>query len=37
MDDFAVSIDKIQKLVFSNTLNETGWKSAELTKNHLPR
>lgn len=35
MDDFAVSIDKIQKLVFSNTLNETGWKSAELTKKPL--
>ena len=30
MDDFAISIDKIQKLVFSNTLKDTGWKSAAL-------
>lgn len=30
MDDFAVSIDKIQKLVFSNTLKDTGWDSAKL-------
>ncbi len=35
MDDFAVSIDKIQKLVFSNTLKETGWNSAELAKKPL--
>jgi dihydrofolate reductase len=35
MDDFAISIDKIKKLVFSNTLNETGWKSAELAKKPL--
>jgi dihydrofolate reductase len=35
MDDFAVSIDKIQKLVFSNTLKETGWKSAQLAKRPL--
>jgi len=32
MDDFAISIDKIQKLVFSNTLTNTGWNSAELAK-----
>jgi len=32
MDDFAVSIDKIQKLVFSNTLKDTGWNSAALAK-----
>ena len=32
MDDFAVSIDRIQKLVFSNTLKDTGWHSAELAK-----
>ena len=32
MDDFAVSIDKIPKLVFSNTLKETGWDSAKLAK-----
>ncbi|MBM9548706.1 dihydrofolate reductase family protein [Leptospira sp. 201903074] len=31
MDDFAVAIDKIQKIVFSNTLKETGWDSAKLS------
>src|SRR5690606_14922841 len=35
MDDFAVSIDKIQKLVFSNTLKDTGWNSAKLAKRPL--
>lgn len=35
MDDFANSIDKIQKLVFSNTLKDTGWQSAELAKSPL--
>ena len=35
MDDFAISIDKIQKLVFSNTLKDTGWGSAELAKRPL--
>jgi dihydrofolate reductase len=35
MDDFAISIDKIQKLVFSNTLKDTGWDSAELAKRPL--
>lgn len=35
MDDFAISIDKIQKLVFSNTLTDTGWKRAELAKRPL--
>ncbi len=29
MDDFAISIDKIPKIVFSATLNETNWDSAE--------
>lgn len=28
MDDFAVSIDKIEKIVFSNTLKTTDWESA---------
>jgi len=37
MDDFAISIDKIQKLVFSNTLKDTGWKSAELAKRPLDK
>lgn len=35
MDDFAISINKIPKLVFSNTLKETGWNSAELAKRPL--
>lgn len=35
MDDFAISIDKIPKLVFSNTLKETGWGTAELAKRPL--
>jgi len=35
MDDFAVSIDKIQKLVFSDTLQHTGWNSATLAKKPL--
>lgn len=30
MDDFAIAIDKIQKLVFSSTLKDTGWNSAKL-------
>jgi dihydrofolate reductase len=34
-DDFAISIDKIQKLVFSNTLKDTGWASAALAKRPL--
>jgi len=35
MDDFAISIDKIQKLVFSNTLKDTGWDSAKLAQKPL--
>jgi dihydrofolate reductase len=35
MDDFAVAIDKIQKLVFSHTLKDTGWESAALAKRPL--
>jgi dihydrofolate reductase len=35
MDDFAISIDNIQKLVFSNTLKDTGWPSAALAKRSL--
>src|SRR5215203_539342 len=37
MDDFAISIDKIQKLVFSQTLKDTGWDSAELAKRPLDK
>ena len=29
-DDFAIAIDKIQKIVFSHKLNNTGWDSAKL-------
>jgi len=35
MNDFAISIDKVQKLVFSNTLKDTGWDSAKLAKRPL--
>jgi dihydrofolate reductase len=35
MDDFAISIDKIQKLVFSNTLKDTDWDSAKLASRPL--
>ncbi|MES2544300.1 MAG: dihydrofolate reductase family protein [Bacteroidota bacterium] len=35
MDDFAISIDKIQKLVFSNTLKDTRWESAKLANRTL--
>jgi dihydrofolate reductase len=31
MDDFAVAIDKIPKIVFSHTLKNTGWDSAKLS------
>lgn len=30
MNDFAISIGKVEKLVFSNTLKETGWDTAKL-------
>lgn len=30
MDDFAVAIDRIPKIVFSHTLQDTGWNSAKL-------
>lgn len=35
MDDFAVSIDKIPKLVFSTTVTNTGWDSAKLARRPL--
>ncbi len=31
MDDFAIAIDKIPKIVFSRTLKGTGWNSAQLS------
>ena len=35
MDEFAVTIDSIQKIVFSNTLKHTQWKSALLANKAL--
>lgn len=35
MDDFAVAIDKVPKLVFSRTLKDTGWDSAKLATRTL--
>lgn len=35
MDNFAIAIDKIQKLVFSNTLKNTDWDSAKLADRSL--
>ena len=35
MNDFAISIDKIEKIVFSNTLNATDWESAKLATRPL--
>ena len=37
MDDFARSIDKLPKLVFSNTLNEIHWHSAQLSDQPLQK
>ncbi len=35
MDDFALAIDKIPKVVFSQTLKNTNWDSAELSNHSL--
>lgn len=35
MNDFAAAIDKIPKIVFSNTLDKVDWKSASLFKRDL--
>lgn len=35
MDDFALAMDKIPKIVFSHTLEQTGWESAELATQPL--
>jgi dihydrofolate reductase len=37
MDDFALAIDKIPKIVFSNTLSNTGWDSAILATNDIEK
>jgi dihydrofolate reductase len=35
MNDFAVAIDKIQKIIFSHTLKNVDWKSAKLASQNL--
>lgn len=35
MDDFAVAMDKVPKIVFSNTLKESGWETAKLASKSL--
>ena len=35
MDDFAIAIDKIPKIVFSHTLKNTGWGSAKLANQSI--
>jgi hypothetical protein len=35
MDEFAISIDKVPKLVFSKTLKDTNWDSAKLADSPL--
>ena len=35
LDQFAHAIDNVPKIVFSNTIKETGWNSATLAKNKL--
>ncbi len=35
MDDFAISMDKVPKLVFSNTLKDTTWDTAQLSNQPL--
>src|SRR5690349_9525337 len=35
MDDFAKAIDKVPKIVFSHTLENTGWESAKLANQSI--
>ncbi|MFA6262264.1 MAG: dihydrofolate reductase family protein [Bacteroidia bacterium] len=37
MDDFALAIDKIPKIVFSNTLKDLGWDSARLASQSIDK
>jgi dihydrofolate reductase len=37
MDEFALAIDKIPKIVFSQTLKNTGWDSAKLATKEIER
>ena len=35
MDDFAIAMDKVPKIVFSHTLEDTGWESAKLAQKDI--
>lgn len=35
MDDFAIAMDKVPKIVFSHTISDTGWQSATLANQSL--
>jgi len=35
MDDFALAIDRVEKVVFSHSLNSVNWKTARLAKREL--
>lgn len=35
MDDFAMAIDKVPKIVFSHTLKDTGWHNAQLANQSI--
>ena len=37
MDDFAMAIDKISKIVFSHTLKKVDWQSARLAQQNLEK
>ena len=37
MDDFALAIDRVPKIVFSHTLRDTGWHSAKLAKTEIEK
>ena len=37
MDDFALAIDRIPKIVFSNTLKDTAWDSAEIANQSIEK
>lgn len=37
MDDFAVAIDRVPKIVFSHTLKDTGWNSAKLATKEIEK
>lgn len=37
MDDFAIAIDKVPKIVFSHTLSNTGWQSAKMSNQPIEK